>query len=104
MKIHTQSLIGKPLDWAVGRAEGGDLAPVEYSTDWAFGGLIIDRELISILLARAAEGGDPALWYAAKHRHALTGRPLSWRRCGVLFCRSWAVRWMCPMSLSGRDR
>ena len=75
MKIHTQSLIGKPLDWAVGRAEGGDLAPVEYSTDWAFGGLIIDRELISILLARAAEGGDPALWYAAKHAVSIKAPP-----------------------------
>jgi hypothetical protein len=50
MKIKTQNLTGAALDCAVhialhGACEG--YAEHEYSTDWAHGGLIIERENIS---------------------------------------------------------
>ena len=51
MKIKTSELTGKALDWAVGRADGCDLAPVEYSSRWQFGGTIIEREWISLTTA-----------------------------------------------------
>jgi hypothetical protein len=63
LKIQTQSLTGAALDWAVGHAVGCE--PVEYSTDWAFGGPIIQREGIGIHVARWAEDGEPEIWYAA---------------------------------------
>ena len=44
MKRKTSDLIGLALDWAVGKADGCDLAPVEYSTKWEFGGPLIERE------------------------------------------------------------
>lgn len=47
MKIQTKDLQGQALDWAVGVAhEDGGLSPVAYSTDWQFGGPIIEREKI----------------------------------------------------------
>ena len=56
MKIQTKELIGDPLDWAVHRAycEGAcDDEPLtddeRYSTDWAQGGPIIEREKIGSL-------------------------------------------------------
>ena len=75
MKIETQSLTGAALNWAVGIADGCDLAPVEYSTDWAFGGPIISRGLISVVLARAAEGEDPELWYSSGHAVSIKAPP-----------------------------
>jgi hypothetical protein len=49
-RIKTSNLTGSALDWAVGQAHGdADLVPVAYSTDWAFGGLIIERERISVV-------------------------------------------------------
>ena len=55
--IQTQDLIGAALDWAVAKCEGEDYLPetifdgigmehaaTRYSTDWAQGGPIINRE------------------------------------------------------------
>lgn len=49
MRIKTSELIGKALNWAVSEIEHkGHFVPDwhEYSTDWAQGGPIIDREKI----------------------------------------------------------
>jgi hypothetical protein len=48
MKIKTSDLTGVALDWAVGKA-GGWHRDYPYSTDWAFGGPIIEREVIMII-------------------------------------------------------
>jgi len=51
MKIKTSELTGAALDWAVAKAIG-EYKPVavpSYSTDWAQGGPIIEREGISII-------------------------------------------------------
>jgi len=48
MKVKTSELSGAALDWAVGQADECDLAPVEYSTKWEFGGPIIEREKIEL--------------------------------------------------------
>lgn len=48
MKV--KDLEGAALDWAVGVAhEDGGLSPVAYSTDWQFGGPIIEREWIELV-------------------------------------------------------
>lgn len=56
MKIKTKDLTGAALDWAVAKCEGTLPASYDdwrqtwprYSTDWAQGGPIIERERISI--------------------------------------------------------
>lgn len=54
MKVKTENLSGAALDWAVGKCEVGKEAIVEiddphfYSTDWAQGGPIIEREQITL--------------------------------------------------------
>ena len=48
MKVKTSELTGKALDWAVGTADQCELAPVEYSSKWQFGGAIIEREHIEL--------------------------------------------------------
>jgi len=58
MKVKTSELSGAALDWAVGQADECDLAPVEYSTRWEFGGLIIEREKIGIVTS----DGDANVW------------------------------------------
>lgn len=60
MKIKTSELQGAALDWAVAKCEGkceGDFAwyydrrdTFKYSTDWAQGGPIIEREELSRLM------------------------------------------------------
>jgi hypothetical protein len=72
-KIQTQSLTGTVLDWAVGKAVG--CAPVGYSTEWEFGGPIIEQESISIQMAYPAEDCKPALWYAAKFATSVKAQP-----------------------------
>ena len=50
--MKTSDLIGDALDWAVDFAlhgECGGYSPNEYSTDWAQGGPIIEREKISLV-------------------------------------------------------
>ena len=65
MKVKTSELTGATLDWAVGQADECDLAPVEYSTKWEFGGLIIEREGISVYF----ENGD---WHAKAQSKPVT--------------------------------
>jgi hypothetical protein len=48
--MRTAELTGAALDWAVAKCEefdNGDWLP-DYSTDWAAGGSIIDRECITV--------------------------------------------------------
>jgi hypothetical protein len=73
MKIQTQELTGPALDWAVtkcGFIEGTATSLIRpevkpYSTDWAQGGPIIQREGIGIHVARWDDGGEPEIWYAS---------------------------------------
>lgn len=55
MKVKTSDLTGASLDWAVAKCEGGDMVNFkhqyaakcyQYSSDWAQGGPIIEREFI----------------------------------------------------------
>lgn len=59
MKIKTNELSGRALDWAVAKCEGKNVDPWHaalagwlnehrYSTDWAHGGPVIERERIAI--------------------------------------------------------
>ena len=75
MKIKTNELRGAALDWAVAKCEGRQEPEVvnnfpvawytwpntHYSTDWAQGGPIIEREGISI---RYSEKDARGAWYA----------------------------------------
>jgi hypothetical protein len=49
--MKTSELTGAALDWAVAKAEGGykPVAVPAYSTDWALGGVIIERERITVI-------------------------------------------------------
>lgn len=60
MKIKTSELTGAALDWAVAKCEGRsekgmakilagtNLIPAEYSTNWAQGGPIVEREKVFV--------------------------------------------------------
>jgi hypothetical protein len=52
MKVKTSELEGAALDWAVAKCEVSDVGEIDdphfYSTDWAQGGPIIEREMIDI--------------------------------------------------------
>lgn len=70
--MRTSELRGTALDWAVGQATGfdnGDWLP-DYSTDWAAGGPIIEREKIgvwfsdSVIDAETDEVVRGETWYA----------------------------------------
>jgi hypothetical protein len=53
--MKTSELTGAALDWAVSMAEnwaGADFEVKPYSTDWAQGGPIIDREIDQLTRAR----------------------------------------------------
>ena len=59
--MKTDELTGAALDWAVAMAEnwaGADFEVKPYSTDWAQGGPIIEREMIELVPQ------SPALWDA----------------------------------------
>jgi len=62
MNIKTSDLIGPALDWAVAKCEGEryshdttyngigqEFPPTNYSTDWARGGPIIEREKLCVV-------------------------------------------------------
>lgn len=68
MKMKTRELTGKALDCAVNMATQNVLAPVAYSTEWRFGGPIIERERITI-----DAGQHGWLWVARKVAHETTG-------------------------------
>lgn len=67
-KVKTNNLIGASLDWAVAKADGYDWLILwdknkpRYSTDWAQGGPIIERELLLLrpygLSWECSVGGD----------------------------------------------
>ena len=47
--MKTFELTGAALDWAVGKADQCDFAPVKYSTKWEFGGPIIEQENMDLM-------------------------------------------------------
>jgi hypothetical protein len=63
--MKTSELTGVALDWAVAKCEGHDMEYFQVvdaympSTDWAQGGLIIEREGVAI-------GRTNGVWYAFK--------------------------------------
>ena len=69
MKVKTSELQGDALDWAVELLENGEQAkrlnyPSSYSTEWEYGGPIIEREMIELVPQ------SPALWEAMyKNQH-----------------------------------
>lgn len=72
MKMKTADLTGAALDWAVSAARG-DRDMHHYSTDWAEGGPLIEREAIEVrkgnpLYFPQGEKGDfyEPLWIAGK--------------------------------------
>ena len=66
--MKTSELIGEALDWAVLKAQGQDFTNFNikymdaypFSTDWAQGGPIIERECIDLQY----QGGDSDIWAA----------------------------------------
>ena len=76
MKIKTSELSGATLDWVVAKCEGynPDNNPTDlyFSTDWAQGGPIIERELIAIRFI--CEGRWESWWSGwPKSSHAFYG-------------------------------
>jgi hypothetical protein len=70
--MKTSELTGAALDWAVAKCEefdNGDWLP-DYSTDWAAGGTIIEREGICVI-----EKSDRT-WTANIYRHTDLDIPL----------------------------
>jgi hypothetical protein len=68
--MKTIELTGAALDWAVAQCEGfdnGDWLP-DYSTDWAAGGAIIEREEISISREFSSGRIEWAAWTPAPFR------------------------------------
>ena len=68
--MKTNELTGAALDWAVAQCEGfdnGDWLP-DYSTDWAAGGVIIEREEISISREFSSGRIEWAAWTPAPFR------------------------------------
>ena len=64
--MKTRELIGAALDWAVAKCEGVEIIVAQenwhwYSTDWAQGGPIIEREIADI------ERFSEALWEATAY-------------------------------------
>ena len=62
--MKTAELTGAALDWAVAKClgtehlfAGHEVGRLHYSTDWAQGGPIIEREKIDVLALRTDEGG-----------------------------------------------
>ena len=78
MKIKTSELTGAALDLAVAKCEGNTFAgeypqllasgfrPPKYSTDWAQGGPIIERENISIVRCDDDYQNFPDKWLAER--------------------------------------
>ena len=75
MKIKTNRLTGVELDWAVGKCRGITLelhGIVPYSTDWAHGGPVIEREKIGLEWT-----GDwfADIFFEAEGKHLITHGP-----------------------------
>lgn len=102
MKIKTSELSGPALDWAVAKAESardpgsivwdsdgepcgpfidkncGGYPVYEPSTDWAYGGLIIEREHIDIVWQDDAEYPDGRPHARMSHMVAVPRGVMSW--------------------------
>lgn len=71
MLVRTEELTSDALDWAVARCEGLDLEhgltdDERYSTDWAQGGPIIEREGINPFRYNKLDPEAPYVWGAHK--------------------------------------
>lgn len=104
MKMQTSELTGSALDWAVAKCEGLrlhkdallggiikdgwwasgyyadpnqwiQLGQLRYSTSWAQGGPIIERENIDVF----TEKGTPESWFASVSRYQNGERLYGWR-------------------------
>ena len=70
MKFKTSELTGAALDWAVAKCEvGAEFIgeiddPHFYSTDWAHGGPIIERECINLFSLDPKTEDDTGFWLA----------------------------------------
>jgi len=73
--MHTNKLIGPALDWAVAKCEGVDYMSAHkngfaveyfsYSTNWAHGGPIVEREKIGFwAYTLDEEGNENPGWYS----------------------------------------
>ena len=84
--MKTSKLTGEALDWAVAKCEGHDVDDEtwwpdfgdesQYSSDWAQGGEIIEREGLGIWKYQWTEQGEPEVgWYAEDKNgdHVRTG-------------------------------
>ena len=82
--MKTAELTGAALDWAVAQCEGfdnGDWLP-DYSTDWAAGGAIIEREKISLWFSDSVIDAETdeivrcEMWYGETFEceHGMTGQ------------------------------
>jgi hypothetical protein len=74
-KTKTAELTGAALDWAVAKCEGylwaapdgellGSAVGLNYSTNWAQGGPIIEREGVSVVLCAGDLGEQRSYWVA----------------------------------------
>jgi hypothetical protein len=94
MKIKTSELTGAALDWAVAKCEGllapdgirlseeycdslGHNQDGDFTTDWAQGGPIIEREGINIRAIRKEGHSLDGKWLAA-YDHGNTGTMVEW--------------------------
>lgn len=88
MKLKTADLTGPALDWEVAKCEGMEMRAwrtykrlnrVNFSTDWAHGGPIIERERIGLDFYEDGSHENGGAWGAATHEgtvHALGPTPL----------------------------
>ncbi len=72
--MKTSELTGAALDWAVAKAEGKEmkawrtykrLNQVNYTTDWAQGGAIIEQERINLHCGDGTWGVKEGIWEAS---------------------------------------
>lgn len=85
MKIKTAELTGAALDWAVAKCEGDGFAiqrpellssgfrPPLFSTRWAQGGPIIEREIGNLWKNNKLDPNEPDVWTAAAYHKAPDG-------------------------------
>lgn len=65
LEMKTSELTGVALDWAVAKCEHENLYMEPYSTNWAQGGPIIEREKIGLHCGDGTWGVDNGVWEAS---------------------------------------
>jgi hypothetical protein len=91
MKVKTSELTGPALDWAAAKCEGRSLGRIvdgiwqrhslnQFSTDWAQGGPIVEREGINLRAIRSEGHALHGIWLAMPASFAGTGRLVQWVR------------------------